>query len=81
MNREDRVKLLAESITEANRKAAQELAEQRETARLTASVQAQLAPLLAAHKAESGREITCPLCNGTFTTNWRTDDVTSVKRR
>jgi hypothetical protein len=31
----------------------------------------------AARKAESSREITCPHCNETFTTSWRTDDVTS----
>ncbi len=39
-----------------------------------------LAQLLAdaAKKAESSREITCPHCNETFTTSWRTDETTSV---
>jgi hypothetical protein len=39
-----------------------------------------LAQLLtdAAKKAESSREITCPHCNQTFTTSWRTDETTSV---
>lgn len=38
-----------------------------------------LAKLLsdAAKKAESGREITCPHCNQTFTESYKTDDVTS----
>ena len=73
MNKEERVNLLSESLRSAAIKAQEEQDLQRQIARVTADVHARLAQ----HKAESGREVTCPHCNEKFTVGYRTDDVTS----
>lgn len=69
----NRAKLLADALMEANRKAEQERADKQQIERIAKDVQARIAE----HKAESNREITCPHCNEKFTVSYRTDDVTS----
>ena len=60
MNREERAKLLAQSLNEATRRAAQELADKQQVERISAAVKAQLAHK---HKAEAGDDdLVCPSC-------------------
>lgn len=73
MNREQRLKLLAESITEANRKAVQEQLDKATVARLTKDVQAHLAQ----HLAETSKPMSCPHCGEPLPESWRTDETTS----
>ena len=57
MNREDRVKLLAESLNEANRKAEQERADKQQVERIAAAVRAKLT-----HIHASDDDLVCPSC-------------------
>ena len=77
MNRDGRVKLLAESLRAEAIKAKEEQDQAAQIARVTALAKPEIEKLLTQHKAESGREVTCPHCNEKFTVGYRTDDVTS----
>jgi hypothetical protein len=76
-NRNCQCTTLAAALIESARAVQAQQDEATEIARPTASVQKQLAPLLANAKAAS-REITCPHCNEKFDVSYKTDDVTSV---
>jgi hypothetical protein len=73
----DRKALLASALREAAIRAKEEDDLKAQIARVTALAKPELDKLLAQHKAESGREVTCPHCNEKFTVGYRTDDVTS----
>jgi rubrerythrin len=70
MNREDRVNLLAQSLNEATRRAAQELADKQQVERIAKDVQARIAAAAEkaklAHRlhAEAG-DLQCPQCGYT----------------
>jgi len=70
MNREERAKLLADSLREAAIKAQEEQDLQRQIARVTAIVNAELA------KAETLQSMVCPHCGGVLE-GWKPDDETS----
>lgn len=72
MNRPNLAQLLAESA----RKAAQEQAGQKEIERLTASVKAQLKPLLDAAD-DKAKTVSCPNCGSEINVSWQSDSVTS----
>jgi hypothetical protein len=57
VNRQDRVKVLAESLREANRKAEQERADKQQVERIAAAVKAKLA-----HIHASDDDLVCPSC-------------------
>jgi hypothetical protein len=57
VNRQDRVKVLAESLREANRKAEQERADKQQVERIAAAVKVKLA-----HIHASDDDLVCPSC-------------------
>jgi hypothetical protein len=73
MNRDDRVKLLAESLRAEASKAKEEQDQAAQVARVTALVTAKLAE----KKAETSQRLSCPHCNEPLPESWRTDDITS----
>jgi hypothetical protein len=78
MSTPNRAKLLAESLTEATRKAEEERAHNRQVERIYAIVQSQLAAE-AAKKAETSQELACPHCGKPLPEGWRTDPSTSSR--
>src|SRR5260370_39152446 len=74
-NRPNRAKLLADALIEANRKAQEELAHNKQVERITEAVKAKLAED-AAKKAETSKRLSCPHCNEPLPEGWRTDPVT-----
>src|SRR5580700_7983462 len=77
MNKPNQAKLLAHALIEANRKAQEELAHNKQVERITAAVQAKLAED-AAKKSETSEPMSCPHCGEPLPESWRTDDVTGV---
>jgi hypothetical protein len=73
MNRDDRVKLLAESLRAEASKAKEEQDQAAQVARVTELITAKLA----GKNAETSKPMSCPSCGEPLPENWRTDDITS----
>jgi hypothetical protein len=73
MNRDDRVKLLAESLRAEASKAKEEQDQAAQVARVTELVTAQLA----GKKAETSKPMSCPHCGEPLPESWRPSEITS----
>ena len=85
MNRQDRVKLLAESVREEVRKAEEERVRKAEeerdfnaqVARVAAIAKPEIEKILAQYKAETSQPMKCPNCGELLPDSWRPSEETS----
>jgi uncharacterized metal-binding protein YceD (DUF177 family) len=77
MDRDQRLKLLSESLREANRKAQEERDYQAYVARVAKIARPEIDKLLAQYQAETSKPMSCPRCGEPLPESWRTDKTTS----